>query len=264
MGSKYLKRKNTKHCIHLGTCYSIHQHRSIIPKFSKGILLKKYMVILMVVALVIPIAAENFIINPAHMHLIQKAWSVNTGGPGAPQYYSMTINGHHYNGNRPWDRRWEVIKDATDYANKNILELGCNMGLVATCLKKYRNVHTAVGVEGPDWFLKKQGSPYRVQAAKWFAQAFEVPVSFIQVDLNGEPGYEEKIGYNYDIVFCLSLMNWITDKERLLRYLAKFNEVIYEGHDATPIELARFKRHGFEHYRILGQAERGAIIHFVK
>lgn len=208
--------------------------------------------------------SENFIINPENIYLIEKAWSVNTGGPSCPRYYSMTINGKFYNGNRLWDLRWNIIKDATDYINKNILELGCNMGLVTTFLKKYRKANVAVGVEGPDAFLARQGSPHRVKAAKWFAQAFEVDVGFVQVDLNGEPNYEGKIGYDYDVVFCLSLMNWIKDKERLLRYLSKFNEVIYEGHDSLQVELNRFKRYGFNNYRILGAAGRGSIIHFTK
>jgi len=209
-------------------------------------------------------AYENFIINPEKVYLIDRAWSVNTGGPSCKNYYSITINGKFYKGNRLWDSRWNLIKDATDYSNKNVLELGCNMGLVTTCLKKYRNANIAVGVEGPDSFLASQGSPHRVNAAKWFAQAFEADVAFIQANLNNEPNYEGKIGYDYDVVFCLSLMHWIKDKPRLLRYLSNFNEVIYEGHDSLKVELNRFKNCGFNNYRILGSAGRGPIIHFTK
>ncbi|MFC1842090.1 class I SAM-dependent methyltransferase [Candidatus Dependentiae bacterium] len=208
--------------------------------------------------------SENFIINPEKVHFIEKAWSVNTGGPSCKNYYAITINGKFYKGNRLWDTRWNIIKDATDYDGKNILELGCNMGLIATCLKKYRNANVSVGVEGPDSFLARQGSPHRVRAAKWFAQGFEVDVKFVQADLSGEPNYESKIGYDYDIVFCFSLMHWIKDKKRLLAYLSQFNEVIYEGHDGLTTELNRFKQCGFNHYRILGRAKRGEIIHFTK
>jgi len=215
-------------------------------------------------ALVSKRTSENFIINPNNIYLIEKAWSVNTSGGRVKNYYAITINGKFYNGCRLWDNRWNVIKDATDYAGKNILELGCNMALVSTFLKKYRDANIAVGVEGPNAFLVSQGSPHRVKAAKWFAQAFEADVGFIQVNLNGEPNYEGKIGYDYDVVFCFSLMHWIKDKKRLLRYLAQFNEVIYEGHDSLEVELKRFKDCGFSSYRVLGKAERGQIIHFVK
>jgi len=226
--------------------------------------MKKIICILILYATTHTLYPEDFIINPANIHLIEKAWSVNTGGPSCRQYYRMTINGKVYPGSRLWDMRWDVIKDATDYTNKNILDLGCNMGLVSTCLKTYRGVSAAVGVEGPDWFLIQQGSPHRVQAAQWFAQAFEADVSFIQVDLNGSGNYEEVIGNDYDIAFCMCLLNWIKDKERLLRFLAQFNEVIYEGHDSLEVELDRFRRHGFTHFRILGKGDRGSIIHFTK
>jgi 2-polyprenyl-3-methyl-5-hydroxy-6-metoxy-1,4-benzoquinol methylase len=159
-----------------------------------------------------------------------------------------------------------LIKDILDYSGKNVLELGCCMGLVATSLKKYRGVNRAIGVDGTDFFLKKQGSPHRIQAAQWFAQAFEANVQFIQTDLDSDPHYETKIGYDYDVVFCMSLLHWVQDKERLLHYLSHFNHVIFEGHDAPSVEIERFKRHGFDHHTIIGIADLQGktIIHFYK
>lgn len=208
-------------------------------------------------------AHEDFTIDNSNLYLIEKAWSVNTGGPSCHAYYSIIINNRLFPGLRPWELRWNMIKDALDYAGKNVLELGCCMGLVTTCIKKYRGAHNVVGVDGPDAFLVQQGSPYRIAAAKWFAQAFEADVSFLQVDFNNER-YEDKIGYDYDIVFCLSLLNWIHDKERFLRYLSCFNNIIFEGHDSLDIEVARFRRYGFN-YRVLGRSDKGRmVIHFFK
>lgn len=210
----------------------------------------------------------DFIIPESNIHLIQKAWSFNTAGPGAPKetpsYYNITINGTYYPGLRPWELRWDMIKDALDYSDKRVLELGCCMGLVSTCIKKYCDALSATGVDGTDQFLISQGSPMRVQAAKWVAQAFEVNVDFIQTNLNADR-YESIIGYDYDIVFCFSLLNWIHDKDRFMHYLAHFDHVVFEGHDSLQNEIDRFYKYGFANHEILGHADRGrTVIHFYK
>ncbi len=209
------------------------------------------------------ISAE-FTINPQNMHFLEKAWSVNTGGATCPRYYSITVNNRLFDGNRPWEARWNLIKDAIDYKDKNIVELGCCMGLVATTLKTYGGVNRSVGVDAPDYFLQKQGSPHRIQAAKWFAQAFDADVQFIQVDLDNDPDYETKLGYDYDVAFCMSLLHWIQNKNRLVRYLSHFDHVILEAHDSSEIEL--LKNCGFYQYNILGAADLQGktIVHFYK
>ncbi len=208
----------------------------------------------------------EFTINPQNMHFLEKAWSVNTGGPSCLNYYSITVNNRLLSGNRSWEARWNLIKNIIDYENKNIVELGCCMGLVATSLKKYRSTNRTVGVDGPNDFLVTQGSPYRIQAAKWFAQAFEADVQFIQVDLDKDPDYETKIGYDYDVAFCMSLLHWVQNKDRLMNYLSHFKHVIFEGHDSPLEEIARFKKYGFNNHTIIGSADHQGktIIHFYK
>lgn len=214
------------------------------------------------------IILSNFQIPTDNLYLIEKAWSVNSAGPGVPKdnqsYYNMTVNDIFFQGLRPWELRWEMIKDATNYQGKRILELGCCMALVSTCLKKYCKVSKATGVDGTDAFLASQGSPDRIRAAQWVTQAFEVEVEFIQTDLNRD-AYESIIGTEYDIVFCFSLLHWIHDKDRFMNYLAQFNEVIFEGHESAEFEIKRFQSYGFTNYTILGQADRGrTVIHFYK
>lgn len=213
-------------------------------------------------------ALGNFTIPVENMYLIEKAWSVNTAGPGAPKetpsYYNITINNTYCPGLRPWELRWDMIKDAMDYSGQRVLELGCCMGLVSTCLKTYCGVAKATGVDGTDQFLISQGSPYRIKAAQWIAQAFEADVNFIQTNFNAD-AYESIIGYDHDIVFCFSLLYWIHDKDRFMTYLSHFSHVIFEGHESDKFEIAQFAKYGFVHYEILGRADRGrTVIHFYK
>ena len=47
-----------------------------------------------------------------------------------------------------------------------------------------------------------------------------------RTNFDEDPNYETKIGYDYDVVFCMSLLHWVQDKERLLRYLSHFDQVL--------------------------------------
>src|SRR3990167_4949145 len=194
---------------------------------------------------------EQFFVDPEKMPLINYAWSINTVGNGVspsapPSYYSAIINGQYLPGARPWEMRWDLIKDATVYKGKRILELGCCTALASTFLKRYRGAAYSLCIDAPDYILKSQGSPDRLLAAKLVAHAFDVEVDFAQIDLNRD-NYEEEIGYDFDIALCMSLLRWIDDKDRLMHYLSHFSEVIFEGHDPDQVEIERFKKYSFDH-----------------
>ncbi len=59
-----------------------------------------------------------------------------------------------------------------------------------------------------------------------------------------------------DIVFALSVLNWVKDKERLLKFLGRYREVIFEGHDSVAVETERFKQVGFGHITLIAVSER--------
>lgn len=214
---------------------------------------KFLMILVCNVSLMIAQDSDNFIIDQKNMHFIEKAWQINTSGDQIPSYYSIRVNNHTFPGIRPFNVRWNMIKDVVDYTNKNVLELGCCTALPSTLLKKYKNVSRVVAVDMAD---------YRLQAAQLFAQAFEVDVEFYKMHF-GVDDYEDRLGHAFDVVFCMSLLHWIEDKERFLNYLSHFNHVIFEGHDSSSIEIERFKRHGFSHHEILGISDNGrTVIHF--
>ena len=68
---------------------------------------------------------------------LAEAWTMaaaapaNAAGQGLA-YYAFTFQGQHYYGERPWYLRWEAIRRAVDFRGKTVVELGCNMGLLAT------------------------------------------------------------------------------------------------------------------------------------
>lgn len=182
----------------------------------------------------------DFQINPEKEPLIRQVLEAQDN------YCAITINGKEYQGGRIWQERWPIIKSAIKYKDLNILDLGCNIGINPICLKKYTKARSVTGIDKN--FL---------DSAKVLASAFEVDVNFIQADFDDSSiRYEDIIGYDYDLVFCLSVFYWIKDKVRFLNYLSHFNKIIYEGHFASQIEIARFKKLGYK-YRMLGTSYSG-------
>lgn len=180
----------------------------------------------------------DYFVPEQNMHLVNRAL-MKEGN-----YYDITINGKHYVGDRIWKERWDILKDAVDYTDKKVLDLGTFMGFVPTFTLKYGGAKEATGIDYNS-----------LQNAKKVAKAFEVPSRLLELDMDRD-NYEEILGYDYDIVFCMSTYHWVKKKEKLLAYLSNFDHIIYEGHDDDETELKRFIPLGY-HYKKLGVSYSG-------
>lgn len=195
---------------------------------------------------------NNFYVNHT---ILEEAFKCNTSGNGLC-YYGIDIDGKSYHGERNWNDRWNLLKDSLEFNGKNVLEIGCNMGILSIYLKKFRDINKAVGVDQPDEMLIVTNKRDTIKAAKLLKDGFCVDdISFVQMDLNKEK-YEEILGYDFDIVAAMSIYKWIEDKERFLNYLSKFKHIIYEGHEPDEVEIEKFTKFGFNH-KILGQTQTG-------
>jgi predicted Ser/Thr protein kinase len=188
-----------------------------------------------------------------------KAWQIaqesDANSPGQNlAYYSLSLEGYCFPGERPWCDRWNMLRSITDYSGKRILELGCNMALLSTYLLKYSNAGAALAVDIDDKIL---------ESAKLINTAFGVKASLKVQNLDAPDDWEsELIDFKPDIVFALNVLNWIQEKQRLLNFLGHFQEVIYEGHDGIDVESSRLRSVGFQHIEIAGLSERGReVIH---
>jgi len=97
-----------------------------------------------------------------------------------------------------------------------------------------------------------------LEVAKLISMAFGVkPVLKVQ-DLDAPEDWESQlIDFKPDIVFALNVLNWVQDKQRLLDFLGRFEEVIFEGHDSFDVERKRLSDVGFKEINIVGVSERG-------
>ena len=183
-----------------------------------------------------------------------KAWEVaqasDASAPGATlAYYSLEMEGYHFPGERPWMDRWDVLKRVADYRGKRILELGCNMALLSSFLLKEMGAAEAMAVDVDEAILL---------AAEHLSQAFGVRPRLVQQDLDDPAPWEERLAaFEPDIVFALNVLNWVADKKRLMAFLGRFEEVIFEGHERVAVEAKRFEDVGFPSIEFVGVSERG-------
>jgi len=183
----------------------------------------------------------------------QIAQSSNASSPGLPKaYYAIDFEGYHFPGERPWNERWNRLKNVSGYSVKTILELGCNMGLLSIHLLKEAGAAKCIGVDHDKKIL---------ESAKLISEVFEVKPVFKQVNFDSAKDWEsDLLSYKIDIVFALNVLNWVNDKDRFLKFLSNFPEIIFEGHDTTEVERKRFEQIGFNTIKKIGYSERERII----
>lgn len=185
-----------------------------------------------------------------NMELVTDAWGMSTGGMDRKPYYEVDVNGHRFAGERPWRHRWIPIKSAMDWRGKRILDLGTCMGMVPTYLIKHCGAESATAVDF---------NQYLLDASDTVRKAFRLSkerIRFLKVDMDG-PGYEETLGYDYDVVFCLSFLRWIKDQDRLLRFLSRIPHVIMEPHDIDQDIIAKMYKVGHTAHKQLGKSAVG-------
>ena len=186
-----------------------------------------------------------------------RAWILaqksNASSPGIPiAYYSLEFNGIRFPGERPWIKRWDELKNISDYSGKTIIELGCNMGLLSTFLLKEANAKKCIAVDGDKKILR---------SAEIISNVLQVKPEYLQINFDSNDDWEAKLyKFEADLIFALNVLNWVKDKGRFLSFLSKAPEVIFEGHDLPEIEKARFLKLGFTNVEEIGYSERKRII----
>jgi tRNA A-37 threonylcarbamoyl transferase component Bud32 len=199
--------------------------------------------------------------NP-RLEALRAAWELaqvsDANSPGQViAYYSLDFDGYHFPGERPWIYRWRVLKGITEFQGKRVLELGCNLSLLSCYLLKEAGADAALAVDADATILA---------AAQKAASAFGVQPVYKQVNFDEARDWEtDLLDFGPDIVFALSVLNWVKNKERFLSFLGKFPEVIFEGHESVEVETQRFHDAGFDKIALVAMSERSRpILHCQK
>lgn len=193
---------------------------------------------------------------PPSLFALRDAWNLAAASKAsAPDrflaYYSLTVDGIRFPGERVWEPRWTQISQTTELQGRRILELGCNMGLLST----FAAVEGASGVLGVDH------DEEILAAARLVASAYGVPADFRRVDFDDPDDWEsELLAFAPDVVFALNVVHWLQDRDRFFRFLGQSPEVVFEGHDPYAIEAERLRQVGFTDIKFIGWSERARAI----
>lgn len=185
---------------------------------------------------------------------IYMAWKLaQTADASSPSrkvaYYSLEFNEIRFPGERPWEERWQTLRATTNYSGKRVIELGCNMALLSCFLLKEAGARAAFAVDADKQIL---------EAARIVSSAFDVAPTLRQINFDDDHEWEKEIlQFQGDIVFALNVLNWVRSKTRLLNFLGRFPELIFEGHDSLETEISRLRSVGFEHIDVAATTERG-------
>lgn len=185
---------------------------------------------------------------------IYMAWKLaQTADASSPSrkvaYYSLEFSEIRFPGERPWEERWQTLRAITNYSGKRVIELGCNMALLSCFLLKEAGARAALAVDADKQIL---------EAARIVSSAFDVAPTLRQINFDDDHEWEkELLRFQGDIVFALNVLNWVRSKKRLLNFLGRFPELIFEGHDSLDTEISRLRSVGFEHIDVATTTERG-------
>jgi SAM-dependent methyltransferase len=203
-----------------------------------------------------PLAALPADAGP-RLRALHAAWRIaaaaDASSPGRHvAYHELVCEGVCLPGERPWAERWRSLRLATSFADRRVLELGCNLALLSTFLLKEAGASAALAVDRDRSILS---------AAAIVAAGFDVRPAFAEVDFDLDPHWEERLAaFQPDVVVALSVLHWVRDQARFLAFLGRFDEVVLEGHDSSRLERERLRRAGFAAIDLIDTSERGRPI----
>lgn len=170
-------------------------------------------------------------------------------------YYSVTVNGKAFPGERPFEARWSLLTKNFDFTGKKVFDCGCNMGLFDSFLLKH-------GAASCTAFERDEAI---VQAARLFAEGLGVSPTIHHININSHDTWEQVVDGEYDVVLLLSVLKYFKEKDRVIQWISKSPNVIFEGEiGQEQDDIKYFAKFGYKH-KVLGQSERKrTIFHFSK
>lgn len=190
------------------------------------------------------------------LRLLHQAWQIgaasDASAPGEGVcYYALTVDDFLLPGERPWQERWAMLRQAMDWSGARVLELGCNMGLLGT----------SAMLLGADAVVGVDAEPLILEANRLVQQAHGVRYSVAVCNFDDPKDWETELAAcQPTVVTALSVLNWVKDQARFVRFLGRFETVLFEGHEPVDVEIARLASAGFTRVERVGRSERSRSV----
>jgi hypothetical protein len=190
---------------------------------------------------------EDFLRSAGAMGLVwELGRSAAANSPGKHAcYYNWQWGPLHLSGERPWATRWQLFQPVfAETEPGRFLELGCNLGLLATYAAL--SGWTARGVDHDG---------VAVAGANLLAGTLGADAQFTTMDLTDTTAWAGIEG-EFDLVSCLSVAHWLPDAALLEDFLRRQPRLLFEGHRSVSEEKDYLHSLGFTSVALLGYSER--------
>lgn len=190
------------------------------------------------------------LIDATNARLLHDAWRLAATSMGSV-YYSLPVPDGELPGDRPWPPRWEQLEGAFDFRGRRVLELGSNLGLLSIFAL----------LAGAEAATACDRDAVVLRAGQITASCFGVFPAFVHCDLTHSDDWETRLlRHEPDVACLLNVFHWVEDKQRLIRFLAHFDELITEEHDSAGAARRRLRAAGFENVSVVAESEIGRPI----
>jgi len=165
----------------------------------------------------------------------KKSNSVYNGQPYESAYHSIQIMDQHFKGQRDVKKRLALMEEIIDFKQKNILDIGCNIGGMLHDLRN--KISYGVGID----------KDYKcINAANLIKQCnHSNNLSFFVFDCQKEPLAlidDFFMEYKIDICFLLSMAMWINNWQDMIKFChEKSDTLLYESNGKIKFQNIQYK-----------------------
>lgn len=133
-------------------------------------------------------------------------------------YHSIYIDSIYYRGQRDCVKRLEFCKDVCDFKNKNVLDIGCNIGGMLFPLSSIINYGCGI-----DFNYKNINSG---NALKQYKNIHNLSFYVFNLDTENH-NFIKNFMPKIDIVFLYSVCKWIKKWKELISFISKNSKVLF-------------------------------------
>lgn len=133
-------------------------------------------------------------------------------------YHSYNIDEINIIGQRNPKQRIEILSKVIDFKDKNVIDFGCNVG---SMLHHLDGIKQGMGFDYDDKCISAANKISNILDKK--------NLKFIQYDLDRDNGLSDKIDFDPDIIFILSIGSWVKKWRELYQFCIDLNcDIIIE------------------------------------
>lgn len=160
-------------------------------------------------------------------------------------YQSINLDSIKYDGNRDCDKRIHILESEVDFSNKNVLDIGCNIGGMLYPLSN--KIRQGVGID----------YNHRVINGANIIKSYKnnENLSFFIFDLDNEPlDLLHNYIKNIDIIFLFAMCLWVKKWKLVIDFISENSKILFietNGSEGFQTEQIQYCKKKFNNFKLL-------------